>query len=215
MTGNRRRVLIVDDHAAIRRGLHDLIESSGRYEIVGQASNGHAALEMAEENRPDIVTLDYSLPSLNGLEVAHRLKRSMPAVEILVYTMHDREDFMLQMLRVGIRAFVPKSDPGENVLAALEALSNNQLYLAGKLAETFLDQLLSAPPGPSVGNLTSRERSVAQQIAEGRINKQVAHALGVSIKTIESHRSNIMNKLKLRTTADLVRYAVRNNIVMA
>ena len=161
------------------------------------------------------MTLDYSLPCLNGLEVAHRLKRRMPAVEILVYTFHDREDFMLQMLRAGIRGYVPKSDPGEHVLAALEALSNKQLYLAGTLTETLLDQLLSAPPTPTAGNLTSRERSVAQQIAEGRINKQVAYALGVSIKTIESHRSNIMHKLKLRTTADLVRYAVRNNIVMA
>jgi len=215
MTGNKPRVLIVDDHAAIRRGLHDLIESSGSYEMVGQASNGHSALEMAEENRPDIVTLDYSLPSLNGLEVAHRLKRSLPAVEILVYTLHEREDFMIQMLRLGIRAYVPKSDPVENVLAALEALSNKQLYLAGKLAETLLDQLLLAPPGPSAGNLSSRERSVTQQIAEGRINRQVAHALGVSIKTVESHRSNIMHKLKLRTTADLVRYAVKNNIAMA
>ena len=211
----RRRVLIVDDHAAIRRGLYELIESSGRYEIVGQASNGHAALEMAEENRPDIVTLDYSLPCLNGLEVAHRLKRRTPAIEILVYTLQDSEDFMLQMLRAGIRGYVPKSDPCENVLAALHALSNKQLYLAGKLTETLLNQLLSVPPVPSTGNLTSRERSVAQQIAEGRINKQVAHALGVSIKTIESHRSNIMHKLKLRTTADLVRYAVRNNIVTA
>jgi len=210
-----RRVLIVDDHAAVRRGLHSLIETDAHYEIVGEASDGLSALELAEENRPHIVTLDYSLPCLNGLEVAHRLKRRMPKVEILLYTFHDREHFMRQMLWAGIRAYVPKSDPGAHILAALEALSNHQTYFSGMAPEALLQQLMNGKPEQSACSLTPRERAVAQQIAEGRINKQVAHALGVSTKTVESHRANIMRKLKLRTTADLVRYAIRKNIVMA
>ncbi|MFL6738074.1 MAG: response regulator [Sphingomicrobium sp.] len=215
MSGARRRILIVDDHAAVRRGLRTLIESDDRYEIVGEASDGHSALEMAQENRPHIVTLDYSLPCLNGFEVAHRLKRDMPRIEILLYTLHDGEDFLHQMLWAGIRAYVPKSDPTENVLAALEAISSNRPYLSGLASEALLDQLLAAAPQHCAFRLTIRERVVAQQIAEGRMNKQVAHELGLSIKTVESHRANIMHKLKLRTTADLVRYAIKNNIVMA
>ena len=142
----KRRILIVDDHAAVRRGLHDLIESSGRYEIVGHTWNGRAALEMAEESLPDIVTLEYSLPCLGGLEVARRLQRSMPTVEILVYTRHDREDCMLQMPRVGIRGYVAKTDPGEKILEALEALSNHQPYVAEKRPEPFLKHMRPARP---------------------------------------------------------------------
>jgi DNA-binding NarL/FixJ family response regulator len=188
MMSAKRRVLIVDDHAAVRRGLHDLIESSGRYEIVGQTWNGRSALEMAEESLPDIVTLEYSLPCLSGLEVAHRLQRSMPAVEILVYTRYERQDCLPQMLRAGARAYVAKTDPGEKILEALEALSSNQPYLSENRPEAFLSHMLPA--------------------RSGRPNKRVA-------KPVEPHHPSILQKLKQRTTAHLMRFAARNNIVMA
>ena len=180
MMGAKRRVLIVDDHAAVRRGLHDLIESSGRYEIVGQTWNGRSALEMAEENLPDIVTLEYSLPCLSGLEVAHRLQRCMPTVEMLVYTRHDRQDCLHQMLRAGVRAYVAKTDPGEKILEALEALSNHQPYVTENRPEAFLNDMLPARPW--------------------RTNMQAA-------KSLEPRRSNLLQRLKQRTTAHLMRHA--------
>jgi DNA-binding NarL/FixJ family response regulator len=176
-----RRVLIVDDHAAVRRGLHDLIESSGRYEIVGQTWNGRSALEMAEESLPDIVTLEYSLPCLSGLEVARRLQRRMPTVEMLVYTRHDRQDCLHQMLQAGVRAYVAKTDPGEEILEALEALSNHQPYVTENRSEAFLNHMLPARPSST--------------------NRQGAKSLG-------PHRSNLLQRLKQRTTAHLIRYAV-------
>jgi len=191
----KRRVLIVDDHAAVRRGLHDLIKTSGCYEIVGQTWNGRLALEMAEANLPDIVTLEYSLPCLGGLEVAHRLQRSMPDVEILIYTRHDREDCMRQMLRAGIRGYVAKTDPGEKILEALEALSNHQPYVAEERPTPFLTHMLPALPG--------------------RPNKQSEPCRLLRTEPTQSHRSTMMQRLKQRTTAHLMRFAVRNNIVMA
>ena len=215
MSDMKRRVLVVDDHSALRCGLRSLIEGSDRYVIVGEASDGHSALLLAEETQPHIVTLDYSLPCLNGLDVVHRLRGFLPSVQILLYTLHDNEEFILQMMRAGVRAYVPKSDPGASVLAALDALSENRAHLSPAMSEALLNQVVIEKPQRSIGGLTLRERAVAQQIAEGRLNKQAAHALGVSIKTVETHRSNIMHKLNLRTTADLVRYAIRSNLILA
>jgi DNA-binding NarL/FixJ family response regulator len=207
--------MIVDDHGAVRRGLRCLVESEGRYEIVGEAADGNAALQVAREARPDLVILDYSLPFVNGIGVVHYLKRLAPKIEILLYTLHDGPELMLELLKAGIRAYVPKTEPGSNLLAALEALSQGRTYFSGMMADTLLNHVLAPSPDEATCQLTIRERVVAQQIAEGRLNKQVAHSLGLSIKTVESHRSNIMHKLNLKSTAELVRYAIRSHLVMA
>jgi len=215
MTSPIRRILIVDDHGAVRRGVRQLVESKPYYQVVGEAADGRAALEMAQETNPDITILDYSLPELNGLDLAHLLKRAFPRMEILLYTMHDREEIIMDVLRAGVRGFVLKSDTEPHLIAALDALSIHRPYFSNAISETLLEKFLETKPQPCASSLTHREREVVQQIAEGRINKEIARILNISVKTVETHRASAMHKLKLRTTADLVRYAIRNNIVQA
>ncbi len=212
MSSHVRRVLIADDHDVVRRGVRTLLESHGNLKIVGEAAGGRAALEMARETRPDIAVIDYSLPELNGLDLTLALKRELPRIEVLVYTMHDREDLILEVLRAGAKGYVLKSDTERHLLAAIDALSIHRPYFSGAISETLLERFLGSSPAAQV-TLTHREREVVQLIAEGKINKEIGHILSISVKTVETHRAASMHKLKLRTTAELVRYAVRNNIV--
>jgi len=214
MTSPIRRIIIVDDHDAIRRGVRQLLETKPYYQVVGEAEDGRSGLELARETRPDIAILDYSVPELNGLDLSHALKREFPRIEILVYTMHDREEIIMDVLRAGVRGFVLKSDTEKHLIAALDALSIHRSF-SGAISDTLLDQFLESKPHAAASSLTHREREVVQQVAEGRINKEIAQRLSISVKTVETHRASAMRKLKLRTTADLVRYAVRNQLIQA
>ncbi len=213
MTSPIRRIIIVDDHDAIRRGVRQLLDTQPYYHVVGEAADGRTGLEIARETRPDIAILDYSIPEMNGLDLSHALKREFPRIEILLYTMHDREDLIMEVLRAGVRGFVLKSDTERHLIAALDALSIRRSYFSGAISDTLLDQFLDSKPRPLASSLTHREREVVQQVAEGRINKEIAARLNISVKTVETHRASAMRKLKLRTTADLVRYAVRNQLI--
>jgi DNA-binding NarL/FixJ family response regulator len=215
MSSPMKRIMIVDDHDSVRRGVRQLVESRPYYQVVAEASDGRIALELAHESTPDIAILDYSLPGLNGLDLAHALKREMPRVEILLYTMHDREEIIMDVLRAGVRAFVLKSDSERHLLAALDALSIHRPYFSGAISETLLEKFLGSKSQEIASSLTHREREVVQQVAEGRINKEIAGVLEISVKTVETHRASAMHKLRLRTTADLVRFAIRNNIIQA
>jgi DNA-binding NarL/FixJ family response regulator len=209
-----RRVLIADDHDVVRRGVRTLLETRPNLSIVAEATNGRAALEDARETRPDIAIIDYSLPELNGLDLTLALKREVPRIEVLVYTMHDREDLILDVLRAGAKGYVLKSDTERHLLAAIDALSIRRPYFSGVISETLLERFLDSSPNAQA-TLTHREREVVQLIAEGKINKEIGYILNISVKTVETHRAAAMHKLKLRTTAELVRYAVRNNIIQA
>jgi DNA-binding NarL/FixJ family response regulator len=213
MTRPSRRIVIVDDHDAVRRGVRQLIETKPYFQIVGEASDGRNALKLAKETRPDIAVVDFSIPELNGLDLAHALKHELPNIEILLYTMHDREEIIMDVLRAGVRGFVLKSDTEKHLLAALDSLSNHRSYFSGAISDTLLSQFLERKSYTQASSLTHREREVVQQVAEGRINKEIAARLNISLKTVETHRASAMRKLKLRTTADLVRYAVRNQLV--
>jgi DNA-binding NarL/FixJ family response regulator len=214
VSSQTRRILIADDHDVVRLGVRTLIETRPNLHIVAEAANGRDALQEAINTRPDIAIIDYSLPGLNGLDLTRSLKRGVPRIEVLVYTMHDREDLILEVLRAGARGYVLKSDTERHLLAAVDALSINRPYFSGEISETLLDRFLGSSPATQT-TLTHREREIVQLIAEGRINKEIGHLLGISVKTVETHRAAVMHKLKLRTTAELVRYAVRNNIVEA
>ncbi len=207
-------VMIVDDHDAVRRGIRCLIETEPRFHVVAEASNGRDALALALEVGPEIAIIEFSLPELNGLELARKLGEAMPHLRILLYTMHDDKELILEALRAGVRGFVLKSDTSAHLLAALDALSNDRPYFTAKASDALLGWFLENRRS-SNNILTMREREVIQLFGEGRINKEVAHILQVSIKTVETHRSTIMRKLKLHNAASLVRYAVRNNIVQA
>src|SRR6187200_961787 len=215
MTSPIRRIMIVDDHDAVRRGVRNLVETKPYYQVVGEAANGRDALELARDTNPDITILDYSLPELNGLDLAHSLKKNHSRMEILLYTMHDREEVIMEVLRAGVRGFVLKSDAERHLIAALDALSIHRPYFSGAISDALLHQFLDSKPQALASSLTHREREIVQQVAEGRINKEIAQRLNISVKTVETHRASAMRKLKLRTTADLVRYAVRNQLIQA
>ena len=212
MSSVTRRVLIADDHDVVRRGVRMLLETRPNLHIVAEASNGRMALEEARSTQPDIAVIDYSLPELNGLDLTAALKRENPRLEGLVYTMHEREDLVLEVLRAGARGYVLKSDTEKHLLAAIDALSIHRPYFSGVISETLLERFLDSSPHAQA-TLTHREREVVQLIAEGKINKEVGYILNISVKTVETHRASAMHKLKLRTTAELVRFAVRNNII--
>ena len=192
-----------------------MLETEPYYQVVGEAANGREGLELARQVRPDIAILDYSIPELNGLDLSHSLKREFPRIEILLYTMHDREEIIMNVLRAGVRGFVLKSDTEQHLVAALDALSIRRPYFSGAISDTLLEQFLDSKPHALASSLTHREREVVQHVAEGRINKEIAARLNISVKTVETHRASAMRKLKLKTTADLVRYAVRNQLTQA
>jgi DNA-binding NarL/FixJ family response regulator len=212
MSTATRRILIADDHDVVRRGVRTLLETRPNLQIVAEAASGRIALEEARTTRPDIAVIDYSLPELNGLDLTAALKREFPRIEVLLYTMHDREELVLEVLRAGARGYVLKSDTEKHLLAAIDALSIHRPYFSGVISETLLERFLDSSPSAQA-TLTHREREVVQLIAEGKINKEIGHLLNISVKTVETHRAASMHKLKLRTTAELVRYAVRNNII--
>lgn len=210
-----RRILIADGHDVSRRGVRALIESQRSLQVVAEAATGMDALLAARELSPDIAIVDYALPEMNGLDLTLLLKREMPGIEILIYTMHEQEELVMALLRAGARGFVLKSDSGQQLLTAIGALSVHRPYFSAAISETLLEQFLRSKPSYTPCGLTHREREVVQLIAEGKINKEIGEALNISVKTVETHRAAAMHKLKLRTTAELVRYAVRNNIIVA
>jgi DNA-binding NarL/FixJ family response regulator len=215
MSGPTKRILIADDYDVIRRGIRSLLGTRPDLQIVAEAADGREALIAARATDPDIAILDYSLPKLNGYDLTVALKRELPRVEILIYTMYDRESLILDVLRAGARGFILKSETEEHLLAAINALAVHRPYFSGGVSETLLDQFLRIRPQTPLSSLTRREREIVQLIAEGKINREIADLLDISVKTVETHRATTMHKLKLRTTAELVRYAVRNNIVEA
>ena len=216
MSSPVRRIVLADDHEAIRLGVRSVLSTHPDWRVVGEASNGRDALELIREVRPDIAILDYSLPMMNGLELTRAIKKELPRTEILIFTMHDREDVLAELLKAGVRGYLLKSDASKHLVAAVEALSIRRPYFSGNVSQTLLDRFIEmAARDAAATALTPRGREIVQLIAEGRLNKEIAAILGLSIKTVETHRAAAMHKLDLNSTADLVRYAVRNNIIEA
>jgi DNA-binding NarL/FixJ family response regulator len=208
-------IVLADDHHSILAGLRALIESSGRFEVVGVAQDGRKALELVRELEPKIAVLDYSLPELNGRDLSAAIRRDCPGTEILMYTMHDRGEIISDVLKAGVRGIVAKTDPDHHVLAALDALGVRRPYFSPAVSDAVLDRVLESEPKQMAGGLTPREREIVQLMSEGLLNKEIACRLGITIKTVETHRSTAMRKLKVRTTPDVVRWAIRNSIVQA
>lgn len=214
MIPGTHRILIADNHQIARQRMRDLLDAMPAWQVVAEASDGRAAFRLAIEVKPDIAVLDYSLPEMNGLELTRAIKRALPHVEILIYTMNERESVLADILRAGARGYVLKSDSEANLIAAVEALSMHKPYFSGAISDTLLGHFVEGDREVEREVvLTPRQREIVQLIAEGKINKQVAYTLDISVKTVETHRAAAMHKLKLRTTAELVLYAVRNNIV--
>jgi DNA-binding NarL/FixJ family response regulator len=209
------RLLLADDHDIVRRGLRALLEEQPGWQVVGEATNGREAVELALTLKPDVVVLDMSMPELNGLETTRRIRHDLPKTEVLVFTMHESEELMREMLAAGARGYLLKSDAPAHIVAAIEALLRHRPFFTWKVSQALLDKFLNAKDLSTVEPLTTREREIVQLLAEGRSNKAIASALGISVKTVETHRAAAMRKLGLGSLADLVRYAVRNRLIEA
>jgi DNA-binding NarL/FixJ family response regulator len=211
------QILIVDDHAVVRRGVRSLLESQADWEIAGEATTGREAVELAKQLQPDIVVMDLSLPELSGLDATRHILKESPRSEIVVLTMHHSEELAREALQAGARGYVLKSDADQSLISAIESLRQHKPFLTSTVTEFVLDDYKrraeTDEPAATHGTVTAREREIIQSLAEGRSNKEAASLLGISVKTIEAHRANIMRKLRLRSVSDLVRYAIRNKIV--
>jgi DNA-binding NarL/FixJ family response regulator len=212
------RILIVDDHDLMRRGVRTLLESHAGWEVCGEAKTGREAVQMSEELKPDIIILDISMPDLNGVEAAKRIRKTSAGVEILILSMHYSEQLIREIVDAGVRGYIVKSDSDRDLLIAVETLAKHKPFFTPRATEVILGNFSTGGPAAPVpelvsGRLTSREREIVQLLAEGKSSKEVASSLGISVKTAETHRANIMRKLELHSVSELVRYAVRNQII--
>ncbi len=213
---NTLRILIADDHEVARKGIRALIESHPGWEVCGEAADGREAVKASARLKPDMVLLDIGMPSLNGLDATRQILAESPDTRVLILTMHDSEQVVREVLAAGARGFLLKSDAGRDLVSAVEALQARRTFFTTKVAQLVLEGYLhpgpeTEPPYRSV--LTPREREVIQLLAEGKTTKEVATTLNLSVKTAETHRTNLMRKLDLHSVVDLTLYAVRNGIV--
>jgi DNA-binding NarL/FixJ family response regulator len=211
-------ILIADDHDLMRRGLKTLIEAKPGWKVVYEAHTGREAVTKSEQLKPDIVILDISMPELNGLEAARRIRKASPNSEILILSVHYSDQLIRDILEVGVRGYVGKADSDRDLIVALEALSHHKPFFSPKATEIMLTNFNQGSHRTKelrTDRLTSREREVVQLLSEGRSSKEVAAVLGISTKTTETHRANIMRKLEIHSVSELVRYAVRNQIIEA
>jgi DNA-binding NarL/FixJ family response regulator len=210
------KVLLADDHQISNEGLRVLLEMGGKFEIVGMVNSGREVERMVRRLGPDLVIMDIAMPELNGIEAARKLRRLHPKVTIIALTMHDDRRYVSAMMGAGVRAYILKENAVEELELAIKTVAAGEIYISKALREKYQDQLPEIISGsdqslPDI--LTGREREVLQLLAEGKKTTQIGELLHVSAKTIETHRSNIMKKLRLNTLADLTRYAIREGLV--
>ena len=206
------RILIADDHEVVRSGVRAILEAHEGWEVVAEAKDGKDAIAKAVETQPDVAIIDYSLPVMDGIEVTRQIHARLPKAEILIFTMHDSDVLVGELLGAGARAYLLKSDANRYLIAAVEALAEHKPLLTGKISQRLINVLLADRKGQKEV-LSPRERVVVQLIAEGHSNRKTAEILNLSIKTIESHRAEAMRKLNVKSTAGLVRYAIRNRLI--
>ena len=213
------RILLVDDHELVRRGIRGLLNAQRKWRVVAEATDGHEAVEMAKLHRPDAVVLDIDMPVLNGLEATPRIREAVPGAKIIILTLHESGEMVRRALEAGAHGVVLKSDLAERLVAALTDTYHTRPFLTPKVADIVKRELVVASsarvdtPPSSQKKPTLRETQVIRLLAEGKANKEVADVLGISVRTAEVHRANVMKKFGFRSFADLVRYAVRAGVV--
>ena len=215
------RVLVVDDHPVVRRGIRAVLETQPGIEVWGEASNGAEALDLVKAAKPELVLVDLTMPEMDGLQVTAAIREVSPETEVLVLSMHFTEELAREVLRCGALGYLLKSDADEELLAAVDHARRHQPFFTSKLATTMAQNFMAGRPGDvaldedgqPASPLTEREIQVVQLLAEGKSNKEVAAALGVSTRTVESHRNHIMRKMSFGSFSDLIRFAVRSNLV--
>ncbi|MEW5960777.1 MAG: response regulator transcription factor, partial [Chloroflexota bacterium] len=207
------KVLLVDDHVVVRQGLKALLTDEADIEVVGEANNGREALDRLAVLEPDVVLMDISMPGLNGIEATRQIKQRHPGVKVVILSMHANEEYVFQVLQAGAAGYVLKQSDSLEVLTAIRAALSGGSFLSPPISRTVINDYVRRAEARGQGSdldlLTSREREVLQLLAEGLSNRDIAEELNISIKTVESHRSNIMNKLEVNSKAELIKYALR------
>ena len=206
------RILIADDHEVVRLGLRKILETHEGWQVVAEAENGRDAIAKAVSSKPDIAVIDYSLPLINGVEVTRQIRNRVPTTEILIFTIHDTDVLVEELLEAGARAYLLKSDANPYLIAAIDSLVKHKPFFTARISEQLLKSYTTSNPRNG-SMLTSRERLIVQLIAEGHSNKEIGKIVNLSVKTIESHRATAMRKLNVTSTAAIVRYAIRNGLV--
>jgi DNA-binding NarL/FixJ family response regulator len=207
------RILIADDHSVVRAGLRTLLESRSNWDVVAEAADGREAVEKATKLKPDVAVLDIGMPLLNGVEATRRIRVASPSTEILILTMHESDDLVQQVVHAGARGYILKDEADRVLLAAVDAARQHKPYFSTRLSRAEDPPAAPESVKPARSRLTPREREILQLLAEGKSNKEVASLLGISVNTAEAHRANIMLKLGLHSLAELVHYAIRNQII--
>jgi two-component system response regulator NreC len=212
--------MLADDHTILRQGIRMLLEAQEDMEVVGEAVNGRDAVEKARALHPQIILMDISMPELNGLEATRQIKRELPAIQVVILTMHDNEEYLVQILQAGATGYVLKQAADRELIEAVRIASRGDTYLypriATRLVSDYLRRVESSPPDEpdaTYESLTAREREILKLIAEGHTNKEIAEMLVVSVKTVENHRYSLMNKLNAHDRGELIKYAIRVGLI--
>lgn len=212
------RVLIVDDHTLFRESLRSLLKAAGGIEIVGEAENGIEAVRKAVQLRPDVVLMDIAMPNLNGLQATQKIKRENPSVKVLILTMYETEQYIIEMLHSGASGYILKRAAARELVSAIQAVSQGNAYLypsvAKKVLNGYLEQIKAGEKEDDHERLSVRELDVLCLVAEGKTNKEIANLLSISVHTVQTHRLNLMKKLKVHDRTQLVRYAIREGLII-
>ncbi|HXO45507.1 MAG TPA: response regulator transcription factor [Candidatus Cybelea sp.] len=214
------KVLIADDHEIVRQGMRSMLEAQRECQVVGEAADGRQAVVMTKELNPDVVILDIGMPTLNGLEATRQILKMRPQTKVLILTMHESDSIIREVLDAGARGYILKTDAGRDLVTAIDSLRRNKTFFTSRVSQMILDGFLKGDARPKDSEsgavrLTPRQREIVQLLAEGKSSKEVAVALDLSVKTAETHRANIMRKLDCHSVSEVVRYAIRNNIIEA
>lgn len=213
MTGKVIRVVLVDDHPLVLDGIRARLEGEPGIEVVATATNGAEALDCAAQQRPDVILMDVSMPVLNGFEATRQLAQAHPEIKVLILSMHDNREYILQLIQSGARGYILKDVSSEEMVKAIETVYQGGTYFSAGASQTLFSRFDEPVNQPGTGALTRREEMVLKLLAEGRNNKEIARLLDISVRTVETHRQNIKSKLNIQTAAGLVRYAIEHNLI--
>ncbi|MBI4843274.1 MAG: response regulator transcription factor [Nitrospirae bacterium] len=215
MGGSVNKILIADDHKIMRDGLRILLEKHEEFKVIGEAGDGRTAVKMASELSPDLIVMDASMPDMNGIEATRQIMSKSSGVKIIALSMHSDRQYIIEMLKAGALGYVLKDCAYDELVNAIRSVMDDVMYLSPKIADSILTEYISGVPFKNItafSSLTNREREVLQLISEGKTTKEIAAILNVSIKTVETHRQQLMNKLKIHSIAGLTKYAVREGL---